>query len=132
MTGASDKPRLSLDEKSTPDERSIDNGSSDKSLEDGGSHTAEPKQDTVTAPASGKDDVEAQVPDTDAVSILPPPVKVPRSQRRGLFAGLTILAEVEEPKNYSRPTKWFITCVIALAAAAAPLGVTIFFRKQGS
>jgi hypothetical protein len=130
MTGASEEPRLSLHEKSTSDERSTTNGPSDTSPEDGGSHTAEPKQDAATAPASGKVDVEAQVPDADAVSILPPPVKVPRSQRRGLFAGLTILAEVEEPKHYSRRTKWSITCVIALAAAAAPLGSTIFFRKH--
>lgn len=58
----------------------------------------------------------------------PPPVKVPRSQRRGLFGRFTILAEVEEPKHYSRRTKWFITFVIALAAVAAPLGSTIIFR----
>lgn len=58
----------------------------------------------------------------------PPPVKVPRSQRRGLFGRFTILAEVEEPKHYSRRKKWFITFVIALAAVAAPLGSAIIFR----
>lgn len=58
------------------------------------------------------------------------PVKVPRSQRRGLFARLTILAEVEDPKHYSQRVKWYITFVIALAAVAAPLGSTIIFRMR--
>lgn len=62
----------------------------------------------------------------------PAPVKVPRSQRRGLFGRFTILAEVEEPKHYTRRTKWFITFVIALAAAAAPLGSAIIFRESRS
>lgn len=58
----------------------------------------------------------------------PESVKVPRSQRRGLFGRFTILAEVEEPKHYSRRTKWYITFVVALAAVAAPLGSAIIFR----
>ena len=58
----------------------------------------------------------------------PGPVKVPRSRRRGLFGRFAILAEVEEPKQYSRTTKWYITFVVALAAVAAPLGSTIIFR----
>ena len=58
----------------------------------------------------------------------PEPVKVPRSQRRGLFGRFTILAEVEEPKHYPRRTKWYITFVVGLAAVAAPLGSTIIFR----
>ena len=60
----------------------------------------------------------------------PPPIKVPRSKRRGLLGRFTLLAEVEEPKHYTRPTKWFITFNIALAALAAPLGSVIIFRKH--
>lgn len=55
--------------------------------------------------------------------------KIPHSQRRGLFGRFTILAEVDEPKLYSRNVKWFITFVVAMAAIAAPLGSTIIFRK---
>lgn len=57
------------------------------------------------------------------------PTMVPRSKRRGLFGQFTLLAEVENPKTYPRKTKWFITFVVAVAAAAAPLGSSIFFRE---
>lgn len=67
-------------------------------------------------------------PLSTASSISPQPVKVPPSTRRGLFGRFTILAEVEEPKHYGRKTKWFITFIVALAAAAAPMGSAIFFR----
>lgn len=60
----------------------------------------------------------------------PPPMKVPRSKRRGLFARFTVLAEVEEPKHYGRGTKWLITFIIALAAVAAPLGSAIILRMH--
>ncbi len=65
-----------------------------------------------------------------AESAQPPPVKVLRAKRRGLFARFTILAEVEEPKHYARGTKWFITFIIALAAVAAPLGSAIILREH--
>ena len=54
---------------------------------------------------------------------------IPRSQRRGLFARFAIIPEVERPYEYKRSTKWLITLIVALAAAAAPLGSAIFFRK---
>lgn len=50
------------------------------------------------------------------------PVKIPRSKRRGLLARVAVLAEVEEPKDYTRRTKWIITFIIAIAGAAAPMG----------
>lgn len=60
---------------------------------------------------------------------LGPAVKVPRLKRRGLFGQLTLVAEVEDPKTYPRPTKWFITFVVSVAAVVAPMGSAIFFRK---
>lgn len=59
----------------------------------------------------------------------PGPTVVPRLKRRGLFGQFTLLAEVENPKAYDRRTKWCITYIVAVAAAAAPMGSTIFFRK---
>jgi multidrug resistance protein len=47
---------------------------------------------------------------------------VPRKLRRGLFGHLTIIAETSTPIYYPRRTKWLITTVVALAAAAAPMG----------
>lgn len=57
------------------------------------------------------------------------PIVVSRSNRRGLFGQLTLLAEVEDPKTYSRRKKWFITFIVAVAGATAPMGSSIFFRK---
>lgn len=79
-----------------------------------------------------KDTTLAEKRDIEARQIRgenPPQVKVPRSKRRGLFGRFTLLAEVEEPKHYSRRKKWWITFVVALAAIAAPMGSTIIFRR---
>ena len=69
-------------------------------------------------------DAEAQVR-PDEVEELPPAISKPRHERRGLFAGLCLLPEVDEPKHYERRTKWFITAVVALASIAAPVGSNI-------
>jgi hypothetical protein len=53
---------------------------------------------------------------------------VPRRQRRGLFGGLAVIPEIERPHEYTVKTKWTITAIIALAAAAAPMGAGIFYR----
>ncbi|RAL01184.1 MFS transporter [Aspergillus ibericus CBS 121593] len=74
----------------------------------------------------GKDE-EAPVCSTSSNEEQEPPVVVPRLKRRGLFGQLTFLAEVENPKVYPRKTKWFITFVVAVAGAAAPMGSSIFF-----
>ncbi|GLI76588.1 hypothetical protein PoHVEF18_004861 [Penicillium ochrochloron] len=58
---------------------------------------------------------------------LGPAVKVPRSKRRGLFGQMTLVAEVEDPKTYPRRMKWFITFIVAVAGATAPMGSSIFF-----
>jgi len=54
---------------------------------------------------------------------------VPRSERRGLLGRLTIIPEIERPYEYNRRTKWMVTAVVALAAAAAPMGSGIFYRR---
>lgn len=72
---------------------------------------------------------EDAFPTQQATSIYEEPIPVPRSRRRGLFAQFTLLAEVENPKTYPRRTKWFITFIVAVAAAAAPMGSSIFFRR---
>lgn len=54
---------------------------------------------------------------------------VPRSKRRGLLGRFTIIPEVERPIEYQRKQKWLITMFVALAAAAAPMGSAIFYRK---
>lgn len=50
---------------------------------------------------------------------------VSRRKRRGLFSHLTIVPEVEDPYQYPRSTKWFITFIIGCAAMASPIGSAI-------
>lgn len=57
-------------------------------------------------------------------------VKVPRPRRRGLLGRFSLVAEVQNPYDYSNKLKWFITFIVAFAAAAAPMGSSIFFRKS--
>ncbi len=75
-----------------------------------------------------KRDMEA----SEAEDVTPPPVLVPRSQRRGLFGRFALLAEITEPKHYSRRTKWWITFIVAMAAIAAPMGSAIILRKDSN
>jgi len=58
-------------------------------------------------------------------SVRPDAVKVPFSERRGLFPRLCIFAEVTEPYDYTRRKKWIITFIIACAGAAAPMGSSL-------
>ncbi|KIW08786.1 uncharacterized protein PV09_00721 [Verruconis gallopava] len=53
------------------------------------------------------------------------PPKVPRNERRGLFARFSLVPEVTQPVLYPRKTKWVITTIVALAAFAAPVGSAI-------
>jgi hypothetical protein len=57
-----------------------------------------------------------------------PLVVVPRKERRGLFAQLTLIPEVERPYDYARKTKWMVTAIVAAAACTAPLGSNILYR----
>ncbi|KAH8768111.1 major facilitator superfamily domain-containing protein [Diaporthe sp. PMI_573] len=56
-----------------------------------------------------------------------PLVVVPRKERRGLFAQLAFIPEVERPYDYTRKTKWMITAIVAAAACTAPLGSNILY-----
>ncbi|KAL9058123.1 MAG: hypothetical protein Q9206_002060 [Seirophora lacunosa] len=76
----------------------------------------------------GYGDIEGRREKTIPESIHPAPVLIPKSQRRGILGRFTAVAEVEEPKDYSRRTKWYITFVVAMAAMAAPLGSAIILR----
>lgn len=59
-----------------------------------------------------------------------PAAVTPRNKRRGLFARLAIIPEVEQPYDYSNRTKWTITAIVALSAAGAPFGAGIFYRES--
>ena len=99
--------------------------------QDGSERSSSPTIVSPTNDANEKaNDVEAARGTTIASSIASAPAKVPRSKRRGLFGRFSILAEVEEPQNYLRKTKWYITFVIAMAAVAAPLGSAIILRAS--
>ncbi|KAG8158666.1 hypothetical protein KVR01_011788 [Diaporthe batatas] len=56
-----------------------------------------------------------------------PLVVVPRKERRGLFAQLALIPEVERPYDYTRKTKWMVTFIVAAAACTAPLGSSILY-----
>ncbi|KAF7896088.1 hypothetical protein EAF00_006103 [Botryotinia globosa] len=62
-----------------------------------------------------------------AVEHLPQVMIVPLLKRQGLLGLLTIIPEVEHPQSYKNGTKWFITFIVAVAGAAAPLGSAKFF-----
>ncbi|KAK3370297.1 major facilitator superfamily domain-containing protein [Podospora didyma] len=52
---------------------------------------------------------------------------IPRAERRGLFGRFTIIPEIESPVDYKNGTKWAVTAIVAMAAAAAPMGSGIFY-----
>ncbi|KAJ5082823.1 hypothetical protein N7532_011866 [Penicillium argentinense] len=74
-----------------------------------------------------KTDLENPAPLSRQSTQIGPAVVVPRLKRRGLFGQLTLVAEVENPKTYPRKMKWFITFIVAVAGATAPMGSSIFF-----
>ncbi|MCJ1471685.1 hypothetical protein MMC13_000325 [Lambiella insularis] len=127
MVSDFEKSGSSLDKKSTLNELTENQNISALGKETRAFTPVECSLDTGTTAQAQGGDVEAQAPQAEADSIVPAAVKVPRSQRRGLFGRFTILAEVQEPKHYPRRAKWFITFVVAMAAIAAPIGSAIFF-----
>ncbi|KAI9892023.1 MAG: hypothetical protein M1814_002218 [Vezdaea aestivalis] len=69
-------------------------------------------------------DVEQQ---RGALSAIRTATRVSISNRRGLFAMVALIPEVEQPYSYSNSTKWLITFVVAVAGSVAPFGSGIIF-----
>lgn len=93
--------------------------------------SSSPTIDAGVGPVPFDDPLALQaLPEMSESNAQDPPIasKVPRHRRRGLFASVTILAEIEDPYQYPYATKWFVVFLVAYAAAAAPLGSAIFFR----
>lgn len=110
-----------------PESPGEDVGNLEKKIDQKSSLDGSQPEDEHPAKESDTDQKDVEAVETRIEE--PEPVRVPRSQRRGLFGRFAILAEVEEPKHYSRRAKWYITFVVSLAAVAAPLGSTIVFRR---
>ena len=70
------------------------------------------------------EDTEAQQR-SDGLAKKAPLRIVPRSQRRGLLGRFGLIAEVENPRDYSNRTKWILTTVVAFSGVCAPLGSTV-------
>lgn len=109
--------------------------SNDDSLEMAeGTFAMDDAQSRSHASSIAPGDEEKSIPETPMPlarqsTELGPAIKVPRLKRRGLFGQMTLVAEVEDPKTYSRKMKWFITFIVAVAGATAPMGSSVFFRK---
>ncbi|KAK9775546.1 putative Major facilitator superfamily (MFS) profile domain-containing protein [Seiridium cardinale] len=74
------------------------------------------------------EDIEPERAQSRASSTRSRPLSiVPRTKRRGLFAQLSVLPEVNRPHDYSNRVKWTITTFVAIAGAAAPMGSAIFY-----
>ncbi|CAK3874906.1 MFS antiporter QDR3 [Lecanosticta acicola] len=52
---------------------------------------------------------------------------VPRSERRGLLAGLAIIPELRNPLAYKSSTKWKMTIILALTAGTSSTGSAMFY-----
>lgn len=57
-------------------------------------------------------------------------IPIPRESRRGLVPWLSLVPEVDNPRNYDNNVKWMLTVFVAAAACAAPMGSSIFYRES--
>ena len=54
---------------------------------------------------------------------------VPRNKRRGMFAQLALVPEIEDPRGYGKFIKYLITTLVGAAGSTGPMAGTILFRK---
>jgi hypothetical protein len=117
-----------------------DNGEDDASVE--ADHASQDVEKPIPNADANDSDVEAEGPARESVERTSPhqlsrvssvfsrtQSVIPRLQRRGLFGKYAIIPEIERPYEYKDKTKWAITAIVALAAGAAPVGGSIFYRK---
>ncbi len=106
-------------------EISIDNGREPEDDSDRSNHSS---IDTIAVePVAIPQDAPRAKSRSSSVRSRPVSI-VPRSERRGLLGRFAIIPEVESPLDYTRRIKWTITFIVAMAAAAAPMGSAIFYR----
>lgn len=105
-----------------PAVKELQNSQSEESIE---THQHPHDNDCSDASTIANDDTPAAVRQTTTTD-LGPAIVVPRLKRRGLFAQLAFVPEVENAKTYSRKTRWFLTILVAAAGATAPMGTSIF------
>ncbi|WYZ41641.1 hypothetical protein EsH8_V_000536 [Colletotrichum jinshuiense] len=86
-----------------------------------------PDPESDEDPSAGRDEAPARTRSRASSSRSCALSVVARSKRRGLFAQLAAIPEVDNPYNYTNKTKWTITLIIALAAAVSPMGSSIFY-----
>jgi hypothetical protein len=122
--GPTNKPGIINQEVEHKDQyrESIGDGDSDHSLPTSPMDNIEPAPVETIGHASHSKSRSSSV-QTRPMSV------IPRSERRGLFGRLTVIPEVERPYEYKLKQKWLITLFVALAAAAAPMGSSVFYRE---
>lgn len=98
--------------------------------QDDASHTQDAASTDTIEGIAAEDDTAGPVVMAPSASSRRSIINIPRSQRRGLFARFAMIPEVEDPYCYYKDsTKWLLTLIIALAAAAAPMGSAIFYSS---
>jgi len=93
------------------------------------SHNIGDRQDQLRILEEFEIPQEPRLTETSSASRPHELIVIPRDKRRGLLARFTLIPEVENPKDYSRGTKWTLTAFVALAAAAGPMASAIFMRE---
>lgn len=57
------------------------------------------------------------------------PSEVRSSALNRLFTASILIPSINNPYDYRRREKWIITIIVTVAAAAAPMGAAMFYRK---